>query len=545
MTTHRVDGGPSPAAALDVALDEAAAAQAEANAAAGRRTLALSRALAAAAGAESSLLDVESVRVRSTTAQRRASVAHRALVAEVACALGVTEHAARSLLADAEVLGGRAVATLDALCAGRISYAHATRLADAVADLPVAVVREVEAAVLERAGALSPARFGALVRAARERLHTVPAEVRHEAAQLKADVWLDDGKDGMSWLTAYLPAAAAHAAYDRLARTAASARADGDPRGVGQLRAAACAALLLDGPRLTGADSALPVGGGPVAGAAVGGGAGPRSDGQPREVPDLLSTIARNVRPTVHVTVPVAALTGHGEQSATIDGATPVDAETARRLTSLAPTLRRVLTDPVDGALLSVDRGRYVVPAGLRAFLTERDVTCRFPGCRIPARRCDVDHTVDWADGGGTDATNLAHLCRGHHTLKHESRWQVEQLDAGVLAWTSPRGRTYLTRPGSAEHVAGHLDAWAHEAAAVVTELVPIPADRPPGGPAATDRPPDGTPSVGTPPDRTSPDGARRDRATRVDTSRADPTGGRASRHGGERDSPAVGDPPF
>jgi hypothetical protein len=123
------------------------------------------------------------------------------------------------------------------------------------------------------------------------------------------------------------------------------------------------------------------------------------------------------------------------------------------------------------------------VPADLRAFLTQRDLTCRFHGCRVPARRCDVDHTVAWADGGATDATNLASLCRKHHTVKHESRWVVEQLGHGVLAWTSPRGRTYLTTPGAADHVVDQLDAWAAEAHHL--------ASAPPGdaavGPAADD----------------------------------------------------------
>ncbi|WP_402464179.1 HNH endonuclease signature motif containing protein [Isoptericola aurantiacus] len=465
MTTHQDDGGPG----LDAALDEAAAAQVAANAAAGRRTVALARTVAAS---ESSMLDLGAPRTLATTAERRSQVARRALVAEVSCALGVGEHAARAMLADAETLADRAPGTLDALCDGRISYQHARKLADAVADLPVSAAADVEQAVLDRAASMTPARFGSLVRATRERLHPVPAEVRREAAELRADVWLDDGKDGMSWLTAHLPSTAAHAAYDRLSRTAASAKSSGDPRRVGQLRAATLAALVLD--------DAAP---------------GRESGDAPA---DPLSTVARAVRPTVHVTVPVLTLAGHSEHPATIGGSTPVDPETARRLAARAPTLRRVLTDPVDGALLTVDRRSYVVPADLRAFLTERDVTCRFPGCRVPAPRCDVDHTIDWADGGTTDAANLAHLCRAHHTLKHESRWSVEQLDAGVLAWTSPRGRTYLTRPGSAEHTAAQLDTWAVEASAAA-----IPAAPPPDvGPQLADvpRPRDPVDPLGDPP---------------------------------------------
>ena len=362
---------PSTAASrLDAALDQAAGEQVVVNAAAGRRTVALARVLAVARVVPEALLDVEVERVVSATTQRRSSVAHRALVAEVACALGVSEHVAAGWLADADVLAGKATATLDALCAGSISYQHAAKLADAVADLPAGVAALVEQAVLDRAPLMTAARFGVLARAARDRLHPVPAEVRHEAAVLKADVWVDDGADGMSWLTAHLPTPVARAAYDRLHRTATRAKTNGDPRGVGQLRAATLAALLLDDhpERTSPVDPP-----------------GTTPPDPPDHLPDPLATLARTVRPVVHVTVPITTLTGTGESPGMLDGTTPIDAETARHLTARAPTLRRLLTDPVTGALLTVDRRSYVVPADLRAFLTQRDLTCRFPGCRIPA----------------------------------------------------------------------------------------------------------------------------------------------------------------
>ncbi len=450
------------ASRLDAALDRATDEQVEANAAAGRRTVALAEALAAARAVPESMLDVEVERVVSASAERRGSVAHRALVAEVACALGVSEHVAQGWLADADVLASKATATLDTLCAGAITYQHASKLADEVADLPTSAAGQVERAVLGQAPHLTAARFGALARAARDRLHPVPAEVRHEAAALRADVWVDDGKDGMSWLTAHLPTPVAHAIHDRLARTAARAKADEDPRGVGQLRAATLTALLLDDEHATDAPATNTCG---MLGLEPDPADSPpdRPDPPPDlpgPVPDPLAALARSVRPVVHVTVPISTLTGDGESPGLVDGSIPIDAETARHLTARAPTLRRMLTDPVTGAMLTVDRRSYVVPADLRAFLTQRDLTCRFPGCRVPARRCDLDHTVAWAHGGPTDAANLASLCRKHHTIKHETRWTVEQVEAGVLAWTSPRGRTYLTTPGAADHTLDRLDEW-------------------------------------------------------------------------------------
>jgi hypothetical protein len=86
-----------------------------------------------------------------------------------------------------------------------------------------------------------------------------------------------------------------------------------------------------------------------------------------------------------------------------------------------------------------------------KRLLRARDVRCRFPGCRRPARgsdrNADLDHSLAWVDGGTTAIDNLAHLCRRHHTLKHETDWTVEQLPGGILRWTTPTLRTHDDRP--------------------------------------------------------------------------------------------------
>jgi hypothetical protein len=79
-----------------------------------------------------------------------------------------------------------------------------------------------------------------------------------------------------------------------------------------------------------------------------------------------------------------------------------------------------------------------------------RDDTCTFAMCGISARRCDIDHTRDWhAHDGPTDHDNLAHLSRGHHTLKHHGGWRVRQDKPGHLTWTSYLGRKYEVAPAS------------------------------------------------------------------------------------------------
>jgi hypothetical protein len=108
-----------------------------------------------------------------------------------------------------------------------------------------------------------------------------------------------------------------------------------------------------------------------------------------------------------------------------------------------------LLTDPETGAALSMSRTSYRIPEPLRRWLRLRDEHCRFPMCRIRAGTCDLDHTHDWLSGGPTDHDNLAHLSRGHHTLKHHGGWRVKQTRAGTLEWTSYLGRQYETLPAA------------------------------------------------------------------------------------------------
>ncbi|MFJ3958132.1 DUF222 domain-containing protein [Arthrobacter sp. NPDC090010] len=174
------------------------------------------------------------------------------------------------------------------------------------------------------------------------------------------------------------------------------------------------------------------------------------------EPEDLLSGIAARVE----ITVPVLTLMGNeasGQVSAELNGRLPIDPFTARALAGQETAWNRVLTDPITGVVLSVDR--YRPSAELRRVLRARDSRCRFPGCNLPAAELDLDHTHDAAQGGTTELGNLAGLCRRHHTLKHHGRWSVRQTETprnsesgasargGVLEWTSPTGRRHTDHP--------------------------------------------------------------------------------------------------
>jgi hypothetical protein len=80
-----------------------------------------------------------------------------------------------------------------------------------------------------------------------------------------------------------------------------------------------------------------------------------------------------------------------------------------------------------------------VVSSALRRAVVLRDQRCRFPRCTRPHAWCDAHHIVHWADGGKTAISNLVLLCRPHHTLVHESGFELETTD-GQPVFTRPDG---------------------------------------------------------------------------------------------------------
>jgi hypothetical protein len=86
--------------------------------------------------------------------------------------------------------------------------------------------------------------------------------------------------------------------------------------------------------------------------------------------------------------------------------------------------------------VIDVGRKSRVIPPHLRRAVIARDRHCQHPGCRRPAKWCDVDHILPWSQGGETTLGNLQLLCRYHHRLKHlnakkERRLQMERNHVG------------------------------------------------------------------------------------------------------------------
>jgi hypothetical protein len=362
--------------------------------------------------------EVEGVTDASSPVDRE--FATRAFVAELATTLVVHEATAGGLVADAHRLTVEFPATLAALAGGAICVSRVRSLLEVASTLPAECIPEFEAAALERASRETSSAFRRRIRRLRERMHPETLDDRRQRAADERRVCLEPVEDGMVWLSLYLEAERGIAIIAHL-DALADARQVGEPADAGdevsdqrtgaQLKVDLAADLLL-GRSHAESDSRIGV-----------------------------------VTPKVYVTVPVLTLLGHTDEPAELDGYGPIDAGTARRLAAHAPSFRRILTHPETGAYLSYGRTKYRVPADLVGYLRVRDGGCRFPGCSRRAAGCDVDHTTGWAAGGATRHDNLAHLCRKHHRLKHQTGWRMSQEPGGEIRWTSPAGREYISTP--------------------------------------------------------------------------------------------------
>ncbi|MDR6689300.1 hypothetical protein J2X55_000199 [Microbacterium sp. 1154] len=359
---------------------------------------------------------------------RAAELALREVAAEIAAAESISDRTVQTQIGRAMALVDDYPETLAAWEEGKLTRAHVGVILDIGSPLPVEVRGEFDEVAVTTAEGLSPGRLRSRLAALAERLHPTTLTERHHRGRDTRCVRITTGPDGMSDLVATLPTVLAVGIYDRLthqARTLIDTRLDDpiastDERTTAQLRADILADLLLTG--------------------------SPEAD--PTRTDDGPGTLGA-IRARVQVVVPALTVLdrdGENTDPAELIGHGPIDATTARALAE-ATTLPwdRVVTHPITGAVLHTDT--YQRTTAIDRHLRARDRHCRWPGCTVPAIRCEVDHTHDYALGGSTDVANLAHLCQRHHTQKQFTRWAVKQLPGGTLQWTSPTGRTYTDEP--------------------------------------------------------------------------------------------------
>ena len=145
---------------------------------------------------------------------------------------------------------------------------------------------------------------------------------------------------------------------------------------------------------------------------------------------------------TLNLTLDLPTFLGLQENPGVLDGYGEIPASAARLLATDAKW-KRFITDPITGNLMDYGRLTYLPPQALVDFVVARDRRCRFPGCRQPARVCDIDHAIPWEDGGGTSPENLGLLCRRHHRMKTHGGWGLRSFEDGACEWTSPQGKVF------------------------------------------------------------------------------------------------------
>jgi len=441
---------------------------------------------------------------------------------ELRARLGWSQMTATKTVHRALFLDGMLAATCEALETGHVDAAKADVLATLLRDLPYQAAHAVEDAVLPEAAQCSVSQFRQRVE--REvRLADPDGEARRHLRERRTRRVSRPRARAHGMASMWLVLAAEDAARvdGVLQHAARAAKALGDDRTLDQLRADGLRDLVVgdvpesDGPafevRLTEPDPALPQPrpptdrpwvsdrDGPVlprpadpiptatlvpvddaaehAAADPGGGlsrvplpgstpvavagAAPPAPGAVAASADQRVRDRCTGRPgaEVRITISASTLLGLDDAPADLDGHGPIDAVRARALAA-GGVWRRVVTDPMTDRVLDVGRERYRPPVALDELVRTRDGTCAFPGCTVPACRCDLDHTTEYrpqpgadpdAPLGRTDADNLGPVCHRHHRLKTDGGFRLRQLEPGLFEWITPTGHRYLTRPGTGQ----------------------------------------------------------------------------------------------
>jgi hypothetical protein len=402
---------------------------------------------------------------------------HRSMVAEYAAAGRVAHSTMEYAFTDAAFLERGHPEVLAAFQEGAITAGHVREIVRAGGIVREAINNgRADAAALATfdtaarvvAEAETPARTAAHVKRLAAALAGDTVVERHERARSERAVTMRSVDDGLALLTVVLPEHLAAAIMDRLtqlarrvvaARQTPEASASEGDRGVEPgLDSLDRTAIFADGtfttdPGNAGHDSRHGCDAEPVP-------ADSRTIDQVRA--DLLTDLLLaadpspangpgldNIRGRIQVTIAATTLAGFDERPAELDGYGPLHPDHARGLAGRNLGWSRLFLDA--GGLVT-ETDTYTPTEPMRRFLRARDQHCRFPGCRMPVHRCETDHTHDHAKGGRTDVHNLAHLCRGHHALKHpdiadDHRWSARQLPDGTIDWLSPSGRSYRDSP--------------------------------------------------------------------------------------------------
>ena len=317
---------------------------------------------------------------------------------------------------------------------------------------------------------------------------------RRKRARKERGLWVRADDDGTATLTMRGPTSAIIGALDRVESIARKARARGDERTLQQLRHDAACALLVhgkipvadwpttessnrkgsagagtrsadtngagtNGPGTNGPGTNGPGTNGPSTSAGCSGApvrAPDAGDGPMVDLTTLQGTINATGPVKLNVIVPLDALLNADSTAVAelADHGIFITAQEVREI-ALQPgtTIHRLLTDPLTGQCLDRSIKAYRPDKAMRDLLEAMDVTCRAPGCTVPASRCEADHEKPYHHedpdaGGQTTAGNLTLKSKAHHQNKTDGLLEtLMEPTTREMIWRTLFGRIYRTYP--------------------------------------------------------------------------------------------------
>ncbi len=330
-----------------------------------------------------------------------------AVVSELRPALTLTRRAAEELVHLAEDLSSRLPDVFEALRKGVIDVRKARIIRDALTPLDADRAQVAASEILEVASRSTTGQLAA--RLARLVIDADPegARDRYETRVEERRVHCDPDADGTARLIGEcLPGDRANAAMRRIDRLARRSKAEGDRRPIDQIRADLYLAIL------NGDEGMGEVGDGGV----------------------------------VDLRVDLATLAGLDDHAGEIPGWGPVISDVARQITERqgGSEWRVGVYDRPGGRLVDVVTTKRRPNSEQRRWVEVTSSTCVYPGCRMPAVSCDINHEIPWEDEHRTTVGELGPLCRHDHVAHHRYGWDLQRLPDGGYRWTSPLGHIYI-----------------------------------------------------------------------------------------------------
>lgn len=333
--------------------------------------------------------------------------ASEAAALEMRASLRFTRRRAENTLGLADDVTKRSPRIGAALAAGDIDLPKAQVMAYGTSHLPETQARKVVDQVIDDATNMTTGQLAAKLRKLCMAVDPDDAEKRYASAVEQRRLVRESTPDGSANLMIFHTAPnRAGEAFNRVDHIAQSLRSPGENRTLDQLRADVAIDLL------TG-----------------------RMD---------YKTTGRG---TVDLLVDLATLAELSDEPGELAGFGPVVADIARQVAKQQKEAkwRFKVSDPETGMPIHIGTTKRRANAEQECHVELRDLTCAFPGCRMPASECDIDHIDPWVESGRTSTEALAPLCRHDHVGRHQFGWSYQPIAGGDFQWTSRLGHTYTT----------------------------------------------------------------------------------------------------